>query len=275
MHDFETSEASFRRWMTGHLTRAAAYFDVHVTGPPVFGWRLRSASAPATGPDGDRWLRVGSEYAAFIDEAPEFWTGNVDANEVPTTVSKPRVLAWTDWAIGDGDRRVRAELMTRLPGRPCSNSEILRAPLAAPDAWWAGLRGAVDTLRTVSTGRHRDAPAVKTRYRHLLGNDVVVTRWETGHGDLHWNNLLGPEFGLLDWEMWGRLPVGMDAASLYCRTLLVPETAARVREVFADVLDTPAGRVAQLLAAASLLHRGEFPDLDQPLRRHIRRLRWE
>lgn len=260
--DFEASEASFRRWMTGHLVRAATYFGVRLVAQPVFGWRLRSASAPTTG---DGWLRVGSEYAGHIDEGGEFWTGNVDANAVPAAVSKPRVLAWADWAVGAGDRRVRAELMTRLPGHPCSDSEILRAPLTAPDTWWAGLRATLDTLRTVPTERHASSSAVKTRYRDLLGGDVEVTEWETGHGDLHWNNLLGPEFGLLDWEMWGRLPAGTDAASLYCRALLVPDTARRVRDVFGDVLDSPAGRTAQLLCAANLITRGEFPDLEPVL----------
>jgi hypothetical protein len=65
-----------------------------------------------------------------------------------------------------------------------------------------------------------------------------------------------------------------DAATLYCYSLLVPEVARQVYEVFSDVLDTPAGRLAQIHVAARLLTRAEqdFPDLIDPLRRHVQPL---
>lgn len=99
-------------------------------------------------------------------------------------------------------------------------------------------------------------------------------QWATIHGDLHWNNLLMPDFGLLDWELWGRGPAGTDAATLYCYSLLVPEMARTVRENFADILDTPAGQVAQIYVAARLLSRADqdYPDLTDPLRAHVRLL---
>lgn len=72
--------------------------------------------------------------------------------------------------------------------------------------------------------------------------------------------------------MWGRGAAGTDVANLYCMTLLMPDVAAHVHDVFGDVLDTPTGRTAQILAVARLLHRatlGDFPDLVDPLRRHV------
>jgi aminoglycoside phosphotransferase (APT) family kinase protein len=78
------------------------------------------------------------------------------------------------------------------------------------------------------------------------------------HGDLHWNNLLRPELGVLDWEGWGRGPAGTDAATLLHASVLAPATYRVVRSVFAEVLDSPTGRVAQLYAAARLLHRVEM-----------------
>lgn len=91
------------------------------------------------------------------------------------------------------------------------------------------------------------------------------------HGDLHWNNLLVPDFALVDWELWGRGPAGLDAATLYLHSLLVPETARRTREPFTDLLSTPTGKTAQIYAAARLLSRADrdYPDLADPLRRHI------
>jgi aminoglycoside phosphotransferase (APT) family kinase protein len=106
-------------------------------------------------------------------------------------------------------------------------------------------------------------------FGNAVANKYCPARWETVHGDLHWSNLLAPpDFGLLDWELWGSGPVGSDAACLYVFALLVPEIARQVHEVFADVLDTHDGQVAQLRVASRVLNRadeGEYPDLSIPV----------
>ncbi len=269
----------FRRWMRGHLTRAAAHFGLTVTGEPVFGWQLRSINAPAQGRDGFYWLRVLSEQSRHIaqEDVADFWTGNVDANAI-TGVPKPSVLDLLEWDEPAHQRRVRAEVMTWLPGHPCSPTPLLRVPLHLPDRWWAALRRSVDTIRATSTTRFASTARLANhqvggRVRQVFGIDVPVREWETVHGDLHWNNLLRDPFAVIDWEMWGCGPAGTDAASLYCHSLLIPATARKVREVFADVLDTPTGRVAQVRVAAGLLHREQdHPDLAVPLRQHIQPL---
>ncbi|MGR6923601.1 AAA family ATPase [[Actinomadura] parvosata] len=59
------------------------------------------------------------------------------------------------------------------------------------------------------------------------------------------------------------------AALLDCHSLFVPETAARVHEVFEDLLDTPGGRVELLSAAAHILGRAhrmnDFEELQHPV----------
>ncbi len=55
-----------------------------------------------------------------------------------------------------------------------------------------------------------------------------------------------------------------DPALLWVSSLLVPDVAARVRSEFAAVLDTPAGRVGELIAIAEMLQavsRGWYPEL--------------
>jgi hypothetical protein len=102
-----------------------------------------------------------------------------------------------------------------------------------------------------------------------------VGAWTTAHADLHWANLTAPDCHLLDWEGWVAAPAGYDAALLYCTSLLQPDVAARVHEVFADVLDSPDGLRAQLCAASRLLLRvayGHDLDLVTPLHRHANRL---
>jgi hypothetical protein len=66
---------------------------------------------------------------------------------------------------------------------------------------------------------------------------------------------MGPRLAILDWEYWGRAPAGLDAATLYCHSLIVPSVAERVRATFADILDSPPGRLAQLAVVDHLLTR--------------------
>ncbi|GAB3172523.1 hypothetical protein [Streptomyces incanus] len=60
------------------------------------------------------------------------------------------------------------------------------------------------------------------------------------------------------------MPFGFDAGLLHADSLLVPDVVGRLREEFAAVLDTPAGRIGGLAALAEMLQavaRGWYPDL--------------
>jgi hypothetical protein len=71
--------------------------------------------------------------------------------------------------------------------------------------------------------------------------------------DLNWENITAPRFCILDMEHWCVAVTGYGAAYLYLTALEVPAVAARVHEALADVLDTPTGRYAQLVAAALII----------------------
>lgn len=268
------ADARFRDWMRGNLTHAANHFRLELSGEPIFGWRLRSISAPVTGRGGRFWLRVVSEKLEWA--TGDSWTGNVDANVI-AGIAKPRVWKVFEWDE-PGWRRQRAEVMTYLPGRPCSSTDVLHEAVDFPAGWWTNLRQSIDLLRVTPTERtNTSQERISSRVRTAFGPDVEVTvdQWETVHGDLHWHNLFCPEFALLDWELWGRGPAGTDAATLLCYSLLVPDVSTLVRQTFADVLGTRAGRVAQLTASARLLARsreGEYPELVGPLRRNAEAL---
>ena len=95
----------------------------------------------------------------------------------------------------------------------------------------------------------------------------AVTRWTAAHSDLHWANVTAP-LRMLDWEGWGRAPEGFDAATLYAYSLLLPDTAARVRDAF-PVLGSPAGLAAEATVCAQLLQtvaRGDNLTLEDQLR---------
>ncbi|MDT3397338.1 aminoglycoside phosphotransferase [Streptomyces sp. B1866] len=270
--DIAEADRRFRTWMRQNLQRAARHFGLTVTAEPVFGWRDRSIGAPADAPDGRRWLRVVSEQTQWAQG--HAWTGNADADAV-AGLPKPRLLGVHEWAEGDW-RRQRAEVLTLLPGRPCSPTDTAQPGLAPAEEWWARLHDALRSLAATPTGRvSTDQDKVDRRVRAVFGPtvEVRVERWETVHGDLHWANLLDP-LGILDWELWGRGPVGTDAATLYCYSLTAPELARQVRARF-PVLDTPDGRRALLYVAARLLHRaglGDHPGLTGPLQGLVKEL---
>lgn len=267
--DLSEAGAHFRRWMHDNLAHAAEHFGLTVVGEPRLGRQDRSIGAPAQGPGGRVWLRVVSEDRQWVEG--EFWTGNLDANAF-AGLSKPRVVAVFEW---EDERHQRAEVMTALPGSPCSRGDVLRHAIDLPDEWWAELHRTTRSMAATPTDRvNADQALVTGRMHQQFGNSVnpVVRAWETVHGDLHWANLMAPAFGLVDWETWGRGPAGTDAATLLSHSLLAPPTAERVRSVFADELTTDAGLLAQFYVAAQLLHRidrGHHPDLAAPLRRHI------
>ncbi|MGQ0774150.1 MAG: hypothetical protein ACT4NY_07000 [Pseudonocardiales bacterium] len=68
---------------------------------------------------------------------------------------------------------------------------------------------------------------------------------------------------------------GYDAASLYILSLLAPGTAKQVHKTFADLLDSPDGKRAQLLAISRYLKRveiGDFRNLADKLHEHAHRI---
>ena len=270
--DLSDADAQFREWMRENLQRAAVHFGLDLVGEPRLGWMDRSISALASRGEERFWLRVVSENKQWISGA--FWTGNLDAN-VFNGLAKPRVLDVYEW---EEYRQQRAEVLTLLPGSPCSHTDALREPIDLPDAWWAELRHTIDAVASTPTNRvNADQELVSNRIRQRFGDAMkpVVSQWETVHGDLHWANLMGPAFGLLDWEWWGRGPAGTDAATLLCYSLLVPEMVERVRSVFGDVLESESGRVAQLYVASRLFRRmdkGDHPDLAAVLSTHVETL---
>ncbi|RKS79502.1 hypothetical protein BZB76_0972 [Actinomadura pelletieri DSM 43383] len=223
---------------------------VHPQGARAWGHSGRTIGGPVTTSSGDAWLRV---LEAPVDKAGgKLWTGTqAAATALPSEVPRPRLRDTADWT--KKGYAYRAELSTYVTASVCSSTPGLTAHIALPDAWWSRLRWTTDTVaatpipddrpRVISQDYvHRTIP----RYLGDTGVDTTVHHWTLAHGDLHWANLTGPELTILDWEGFGPAPRGFDAAHLHAYTLGVPEVAARVRDVFADVLETREGRLAEL-----------------------------
>ncbi|MGH3917034.1 MAG: aminoglycoside phosphotransferase [Pseudonocardiaceae bacterium] len=265
--------AERRTWLIAHLERATGELGVTLTGTPVFGWRDRTVGTRVSTTDGERWLRVVAELSPWVGGA--FWTGNQDARGI-SDVPRPRLLAELEWP--DGDCRLRAELMTLAPSPVIANDMVLREiPDLAP-LWWTELRRAVDTLAIHRTERVCVAGSgLRLRLLAAFGVEIEPAElaWTCAHGDLHWANLTAPQLCLLDWEAWGMAPAGYDPAVLYCASILTSDISDAVHATFAELLDNPSGRVAQLAAILKLLclvEDGEHLDIAAPLHQHARTL---
>lgn len=263
-----------RAFLRRLLREGAARFGVTPIGEAVFGWRDRTIGTAVVSNGGRFWLRATAEHEDWARGEP--WTGNRDAARI-RGVPKPDLVARVEWA--EPPVGMYAELMTYVSDRPCSPTPELLRPLEVPDSWWADLRVALDNLARHRTDRGEHAPDTVVReleelYARRLRLPTPAMRTE--HTDLHWANLTRPRLWILDWEYWGTAPSGYGAALLYLHTLLVGETAKKVHEVFADLLDTPGGRVAQLSAAAHILGRAhrvaDYAELQHPVREHTHRL---
>lgn len=254
-----TEEDDRDRMRRAHAA-AARQFQVSASGPEVSGWQGRTLGRRAA----DCWLRV---VAAAVDKAGgRVWEGTALADTlVPRSVPRPRLRGLLDWST-DG-HAYRAEFTEYVTVPPLAvGTPALAGDIALPDAWWADLRTALETLASVPTDRKTVRQRwIDNNFRRYLGIDPVQIRnYTTGHGDLHWANLTKAPVVIFDWENWGRLPVGYDVGLLHAYSLAAPATAARIRREFAHVLDTVAGRTGEIVALGQLLQacsRGVHPAL--------------
>ncbi|SDH95558.1 hypothetical protein SAMN05421505_12813 [Sinosporangium album] len=265
-------ESGQRAFLRRILAEGAHRLGVSPAGEVVFGWHDRTIGSPVLTDVNMLWLRATAEHRDWAHG--EAWTGNQDASAI-TNVPKPTVTARVDW--DEPPVSMYAELLTYVPDSPCSTAPELTAPPIVSAAWWTDLRDAMDALAVYPTERGDHAPSalaqrVEAFYRQPLALPSTPTM-QTEHTDLHWTNLTHPRLWVLDWEYWGNAPAGYGAAMLYLHSLLVPATAAHVHGLFADLLDTPTGRLAQLSAAAHILDRasrsGDYPTLAAPVRAHV------
>ncbi|WP_327367035.1 phosphotransferase [Streptomyces sp. NBC_01217] len=271
------------RMRTAHAVAGGAIGAVPEAGAvgsprEAWGWRGRTLGRPVAGPYGPGWTRV--VHSPADKAGGKLWTGPEDA-ERALSPEMPRphlhlVRQWTE----DRDA-YRAELYDRVDTGAVSSTPVLVKAADLPAAWWKELRNALVGLTRVRTNRVavRQAYLDRAMPTYLSFLDVPVPTvppaWSTAHGDLHWANLTAPDLCILDWEGWGLAPVGYDAALLHAYSLSVPETAEQVRRELSNVLDSDAGRFAELVVITELLQsaqRGDNTELVPALRQRAKEI---
>ncbi|GHC71732.1 hypothetical protein GCM10007079_04400 [Nocardiopsis terrae] len=263
-----------RRWHQSaeHLeARAPAGVSLHS------GVGGRTLSGPVTATGGlPAWLRL---MAAPRPEG-KIWEGAALADTLlGEAVPRPVMLGEHAWQEEQG--AFQATLWKRLRGQVLSPTPDLPDAVPVDDQWWQNLRACLEEVRAtpVPPGREVMTQAYINRIPRfipeLAGEDLTVPRWETAHGDLHWANLTRDPLEVIDWEGWGAAPAGYDAAVLLAYALPAPATAAKVREVFGDVLDSGHGRLAQLVICAEIIQASERDDVHARLKPYVERLAGE
>ncbi|MEV4560844.1 hypothetical protein AB0K51_28140 [Kitasatospora sp. NPDC049285] len=247
-----------RHDLTAAHHKAAGFLRLVCTGPQVFGTSGTTVGRRAE----NVWLRVSRSSRR---RAPRpTGQGALGAEQlVPDSVPRPRLHDTLDWT--EDGWFYQADVFD-LVGPAVSSTPDLHEDPGLDDGWWTGLRNALAAIA--------EAPPTKITLRQAWVGEVFpkylgipapadVER-TTGHGDLQWANLTARPLKILDWERWGLVPVGYDPAVLWVNSLLVPAVADRVRMEFSKVLETPAGRVGQLIALAEMLQavdRGHYAEL--------------
>jgi len=247
---------------------AEACRRVAVTSPVRQDSGGRTAHALVTRTDGSRaWLKV-SGLSGFNQDPTR--AAEIESERL-TGLAKPAVIRSAEWQ--EDGVHWRSILMT-IASSPAAARQPWCPPLIAdiPDEWFDQLRDALQAVRQVVTPRHIYTPdevhdLIKTYLPAGLPTEADV--WCTQHCDLHWSNLTVPNLTLLDWEVWGVAPLGYGAGRLLVFSLLAPDVARELENVFADEFSTASGQVGVLAAIAVVrkqIEGGTAPkDLEVPI----------
>ena len=246
----------FEKWQSGLLEESARRLDARL-GPGGRVYRWGFVGSPVTFRGQRAWLRV----SPFLEHemSGKAWRGTAEAAAIPG-VSKPALLHRIEWhSDGPPSVPVSAEILTLVTDPPASRERFLRtAPDLSAD-WFNDLRASLAALRAYPTDRQFPVHDPE-EYSYLLGATYrrpvpadCVPAFGTEHIDLNWQNITASRFCILDMEHWCSAVTGYGAAYLYLTALEVPAVTDQVHEALADVLNTPSGRYAQLVAAALIL----------------------
>jgi hypothetical protein len=238
-------------WLRVRLDRAGAAYG-------------RSGATVGARTDRGTWVRVAWRRPWKIGPA---WTGLEHASAL-RGVSRPELIRSVRWRDAARELVWRADELELVASAPVEAGGVVTAMPELGEAWWNDLRSSLAALAVFATERVGMPQAhLSRRIGEVFGDavDTAVDEWATAHADLHWANLTAPECRLLDWEDWGRGPRGLDAATLWGHSLLVPALADRVLEEFDEDLSTRSGRLARLLFCANVLRLARRATVPSPL----------
>ncbi len=220
---------------------------------------VRGFASMGAASDRGTWIRL--EHAQTEQVGVRGW-GGAEASIALRGVAAP---AWTNTLIWRGEESNvvwRADEVEFVNEPPVEAGPALGADPRLSDSWWSAWGSSMDALASARVARIAVAHHQPVTAQHAARAveavwpgrcDVRVTEWTCAHGEMTWRKLTSPACWILGWDGFGLAPRGLDAATLWCSSLAVPEVAARIwRERRAD-LESPTGTVMALFCLARVL----------------------
>lgn len=234
-----------------------------------YGWNRKSVGAVASAHNGQRvWLKVFGKSADSAET--KLWDGELLASNLFPRVHKPTVLSRHDW--NEGSWVWRCLVMNHVDERVLSEKPTLSADAVLPKGWASRVYSSLEEIAEETTDRvgvRQDLVTRRIAEQFGPNAPTLVQSWVVGHNDLHFANLTGETAWILDWESWGLVPAGFDAAWLYCNSLANRRASQAIYEMFEPLLACSTGWLSLLFSAAELkrmyrLH-GEYPEIQNGL----------
>jgi hypothetical protein len=190
------------------------------------------------------------------------WGGAEAAALAVRGLAAPQWINTLTWRGDEPGVVWRAEEVEYVSELPVGSSSAVDVDPRLSTAWWSAWGSSLDVLAGARTSRIAVARRLPVTAEHVTRviesvwscrGTYRISEWACAHGDMTWRKLTSPACWILGWDGFGIAPRGLDAATLWCNSLAVPDLAARVwRERTAD-LESPTGRVMALFCLARLL----------------------
>ncbi|WP_331758781.1 hypothetical protein OG225_41260 (plasmid) [Nocardia sp. NBC_01377] len=207
--------------------------------------------------DRNTWVRIEARPHATATAQGQTNNG-IETSALLHGIAKPRwhqAVSWLDDTTDTLWRADECDLVTGPAATPIGYP--LTEPTLTPH-WWTTLNTSLDNLARQSITR-RATPdtqpitqalvtdTIEGVFPGALETTIDDTRaWVPAHADLVWSNLTAPDCQILDWEDLGLAPRGLDAATLWTNSLMIPALADRVFGERQADLETRSGKLMAL-----------------------------
>lgn len=225
--------------------------------------------------DRGTWARI--EARPFARIVADGQPGNgMEAAELLTGIAKPAWLQASTWSDTTAQVMWRADEVELIAAAPVRAG----GALTLSRAWWDTFNASLDNLAAQRTTR-RATPDTQPISQELVSAtienafpgqvEVVLGEvdWVPAHADMNWSNVTGPECWIIDWEDHGMAPRGLDSATLWVSSLMVPALAERVYEERRADLESRPGRLMALFHCSKILT--DSGAADDPIYEHVSR----
>ena len=216
----------------------------------------------------DTWVRI---EARPLDKAADQGQINngIHASILLSGIAKPRWFQAVEWHDESTEMLWRADECELVTG---PDAQPIGYPMTEPElgaGWWSTLNSSLDSLARQHVTRLATpdtepitqalvTEAIERAFPGQVDTTIVGEPWVPAHADLNWSNLTAPECWILDWEDLGLAPRGLDAATLWMTSIMVPALAEKVyRQRRAD-LELRSGKLMALFYCAKELNEPQF-----------------